>query len=220
VVIAPQDAAAAAVRDLEATVPVVAVEVAEGEAPPSVSVDQETGARLATEHLLSLGHASVHHVTGPLDWLEARARAAGWRAALADAGAAAPEPEVGDWSATSGHRAGRRLLARAAAGEAVTAVFAGNDQMAVGLLRALAEEGVPVPGRVSVVGFDDVPEAAYYSPPLTTVRQDFAELGRRCLQALLARLAGEPVDVRPVVPSFVVRASTAPPVGERGGDGA
>ncbi|WP_092862771.1 LacI family DNA-binding transcriptional regulator [Quadrisphaera sp. DSM 44207] len=208
VVIAPQDAAVDAARAVEAAVPLVTVEVSAAGGVHGVSVDQETGARLAVRHLLALGHATVHHVTGPLDWLEARARASGWRAALAEAGAAVPQPLGGDWSPLSGYRAGQRL---AAAAEPVTAVFAGNDQMAVGLVRALAEAGLDVPRDVSVVGFDDVPEAAFFAPPLTTVRQDFAELGRRCLQAVLARLAGAAPAARPVAPTLVVRDSTAPP---------
>ena len=207
VVIAPEDAAAEALRALDAAVPLVTVEATDTEALPSVSVDQERGARLATRHLLDLGHATVHHVAGPLDWLEARSRLAGWRAELLAAGAVVPEPEVGDWSAASGYAAGRRLALRSD----LTAVFTANDQMAVGVLRALAEAGAAVPAQVSVVGFDDLPESGYLSPPLTTVAQDFAELGRRCLAVLLARIAAQPVVRHPVAPALVVRSSTAPP---------
>lgn len=205
VVIAPDDAAAEAVRTLDAAVPLVRVESGEEGSSPDVSIDQERGARMATRHLLDLGHATVHHVTGPLDWLEARARVAGWRAELRGAGAAVPELERGDWTPASGYRAGLRL----AASPEVTAVFVSNDQMAIGLLRALAEAGRSVPGDVSVVGFDDVPEAGYLTPPLTTLRQDFDDLGRRCLAELLARLAGDSTHQRPVAPALVVRASTA-----------
>jgi DNA-binding LacI/PurR family transcriptional regulator len=130
-----------------------------------------------------------------------------------------PAAETGDWSAASGHAAGLRLVGRRTAGEPVTAVFTGNDQMALGVLRALAEAGLAVPGDVSVAGFDDVPEAGYYSPPLTTVRQDFTELGRRCVQALLARIAGAEPERRRVAPTLVVRASSAAPArpGRAGG---
>ncbi|TNM70043.1 LacI family DNA-binding transcriptional regulator [Streptomyces sp. NP160] len=214
VVIAPDDAAVAAVEALDASVPVVTLEAPLDGAPgpggrpvlPSASVDQEQGARLAVRHLLGLGHATVHHVSGPRDWLEARAREAGWRAELVAAGAPVPEPVPGDWAAAAGHRAAGTLLEQGA-----TAVFTVNDQVAIGLLGALWERGLRVPQDVSVVGFDDVPEAAYLVPPLTTVRQDFGALGRRCLEVLLARLRDEPAQVRRVVPELVVRASSGPP---------
>ena len=157
---------------------------------PAVGVDQETGARLATRHLLDLGHRTVHHVTGPADSQEARARIEGWRSELRAAGAPVPGLLTGDWTPSSGYAAGKLLAARVRGGDGVTAVFLANDQMALGLLAALHEEGLSVPGDVSVVGFDDLPEAPYFTPPLTTVRQDFAELGRRGVQLVLARLQG------------------------------
>ena len=205
------DDAAEALRLFEAPVPLVAVQVGGGDDRPAVGVDQETGARLATRHLLDLGHHTVHHVAGPADSQEARARIAGWRAELAAVGAPVPEPLQGDWTPSSGHEAGRCLAARMRAGEPVTAVFAANDQMALGLLAALHEEGLSVPRDVSLVGFDDLPEAPYFTPPLTTVRQDFAELGRRGVQLVLARLAGTDLHPDPVPPTLIVRASTGPP---------
>jgi DNA-binding LacI/PurR family transcriptional regulator len=89
-------------------------------------------------------------------------------------------------------------------------VFLANDQMALGLLAALHEEGLEIPDDLSVVGFDDLPEAPYFTPPLTTVRQDFAELGRRGVQLVLARLAGEILQAEPVPAPLIVRASTGP----------
>jgi DNA-binding LacI/PurR family transcriptional regulator len=181
---------------------------------PTVWVDQEVGAALATRHLLGLGHRTVHHVTGPQDSLEARGRMLGWRKELLAAGAPVPDVLYGDWWPSSGHAAGRELAARTRGGrrtdEPVTAVFVANDQMALGLLNAVHEAGLSVPGDLSVVGFDDVPEAAYYTPPLTTVRQDFAELGRRGVQLVLARLHGEDLSPPSVLPQLVVRGSTGP----------
>ncbi|HEY6760539.1 MAG TPA: LacI family DNA-binding transcriptional regulator [Baekduia sp.] len=210
VVIAPQETAADALRDLPPGVPVVAAE-AGPDTVPVVGVDQAAGARLATQHLLDLGHRTVFHIAGPTDFLEARARVAGWRETLRRAGAHAPEPVIGDWSARSGHELGHQLLQQ----PGVTAVFAANDPMALGLLRAMSERGLSAPADVSVVGFDGVPEAAYFNPPLTTVRQDFDEIGRRSLGLLLEQMhrdGGRP-DGRPVVvdPELVVRESTAPP---------
>ncbi|GAA5064130.1 LacI family DNA-binding transcriptional regulator [Thermocatellispora tengchongensis] len=210
VVVAPQRSAASALADLPAGIPAVAVEGGHEGDVPVVSVDQVAGARQATAHLLALGHETVWHVSGPADWLEAEGRVEGWRAALAEAGRPAPEPLVGDWSPRSGYEAGRSL----ARTPGVSAVFVANDQMALGVLRAFTEEGVRVPGRISLVGFDDIPEAAYFSPPLTTVRQDFAAVGRNGIRLLLRMIEapGQTAGERLVVPpSFVVRASTAPP---------
>ena len=199
-------------RRFQVPVPLVAVQVGRDQQHPTVWVDQEAGAALATRHLLELGHRTVHHVCGPGDSLEARGRVVGWRQELVAAGAEVPEVLPGDWWPASGHAAGRHLAARIRDGAPdVTAVFLANDQMALGLLNALHDEGIAVPGEVSVVGFDDVPEAAYYTPPLTTVRQDFSELGRRGVELVLARLRGEELEVEPVAPRLVVRSTTGPP---------
>jgi DNA-binding LacI/PurR family transcriptional regulator len=207
VAVAHRDALAAIrTRALRMSIPVVVAQgVARGESM-AAGVDQLAGARLATEHLLDLGHRHVAHVTGPLDWVEAAQRREGWHAAHADRDLV-PGPELlGDWSAESGYAAGRRL---ARDGE-ITAVFVANDAMALGLLKAFHEHGVSVPGDVSVVGFDDVPEAAYFWPGLTTVRQDFAALGRNALELALRALGGENEPAHELVaPEVVVRSSTA-----------
>jgi DNA-binding LacI/PurR family transcriptional regulator len=206
-VLSPTRSAVEAVRGLSADVPVVTISGTTSAGRPTVVIDQERGARLATAHLLDLGHATVHHVRGPDDWLEAEARVSGWRAELRARAVPVADCPVGDWSAASGYAAGRLLAARAD----VTAVFVANDQMALGVLLALSEAGRAVPDDVSVVGFDDIPEAAYLRPPLTTVRQDFAELGRRCLRQLVALIDDRPAGVRATIePELVVRASSAP----------
>ncbi len=208
-VIAPQTVAAHAVSQLPNDIPVVAVEAGPAEGVPVVTVDQVAGAELATRHLLELGHKTVWHIAGPDDWLEAQQRTAGWRSTLEAAGAPVPPVLVGDWSPGSGYELGRRL----AADPEVTAVFAGNDPMALGLLRALHEEGRELPGELSVVGFDDCPEAAFFTPPLTTIRQDFMEVGRRALTLMLEEIETGSRDAAcpPVPPELVVRQSTAPP---------
>jgi DNA-binding LacI/PurR family transcriptional regulator len=203
------DDAYEALYALSAPVPLVTVLSGGALAEPAVGVDQVAGGRLATRHLLDLGHRTVHHVTGPPDSKEARDRMAGWRAELAAAGAPATEVLGGDWTPSSGHAAGRQLASRMRRGEQITAVFLANDQMTLGLLAALHEEGIEAPRDVSVVGFDDLPEAPYFTPPLTTVRQDFAELGRRGVELVLARLRGEDAHAEPVVPELIVRGSTA-----------
>jgi DNA-binding LacI/PurR family transcriptional regulator len=207
IVIAPHVAAGRALDAAPADIPLVAVGGGDDAPVPVIAVDQRDGARRATEHLLALGHRTVWHVAGPEDWLEALDREAGWRKTLERHGAPVPKVVRGDWSSRSGYDAGRALV-----GESdVDAVFAGNDQMALGLLRAFAEAGISVPGDVRVAGFDDVPEAAYFTPPLTTVRQDFIELGRRTFGLLTARMSGgDRHDRALVAPELIVRESTGP----------
>jgi len=207
IVIAPQRQAAEALAAVPPELPVVVVEGGWAPNLPVVCVDQAGGAAAVTRHLLDLGHPTVWHVSGPLDWLEAESRLQAWRSTLETAGARVPDPLHGDWSPRSGYLAGQRLAGR----DDVTAVFVANDQMALGLLRAFREAGVDVPGQVSVAGFDDIPEAEFFSPPLTTVRQDFAEVGRRCIQVLLEQIDGRTGQTAPVVvpATFVERASTA-----------
>ncbi|KOG30408.1 transcriptional regulator [Streptomyces resistomycificus] len=167
-------------------------------------------ARTATQHLLDLGHVTVHHLAGPHRWYAARDRLDGWRTTLTAQGRDTPPVVEGDWSAASGYRAGREL---AEDGD-VTAVFAANDDMAIGLIRALAEAGRRVPEDVSVVGFDDIPVAAYVTPPLTTVRQPFDAVAQEGLKRLVHTI--ENPDADPLPPSdppvdLIVRSSTAPP---------
>lgn len=176
---------------------------------PVVDTDQASGTRAAVEHLLDLGHATVHHVMGPADSYAARRRAEAWRAVLTERGCPVPEALPGDWNAASGYAAGLRLADDGVA----TAVFCSNDEMALGVLRAFGERGIRVPEDVSLVGFDDIPAAAQFSPPLTTVHQDFDEVGRRCVDLVVAQIeSGEVSAGIDLVPThLVVRASTAPP---------
>ncbi|WP_244522732.1 LacI family DNA-binding transcriptional regulator [Geodermatophilus africanus] len=212
--LATYDDAVEALHLVHTPLPLVTVQSGGALEEPAVGVDQVAGARLATRHLLDLGHRTVHHVTGPADSQEARDRVEGWRAELAAAGAHVPVCLHGDWTPSSGYAAGRRLAERRRAGEEITAVFLANDQMALGLLAALHEEGLEVPRDISVVGFDDLPEAPYLTPPLTTVRQDFAELGHRAVELVLARLAGRDLHLQPVPTVLLTRASSGPvPVG-------
>jgi DNA-binding LacI/PurR family transcriptional regulator len=208
-IITPQELAAEAVLHVPPDLAVVAVEAGPEEQVPVVAVDQFAGAVAATEHLLALGHRTVWHVAGPSDWLEARQRIDGWAAALDAAGADAPPLLTGDWSARSGYELGRRL----ATVRDVTAIFAANDQMALGILRAVHEAGREVPRDLSIVGFDDIPEAQFFTPPLTTVRQDFNEMGRQSLMLLIGEIAAPQRSSSRVVvdPELRIRDSTAAP---------
>ncbi|MDO4259770.1 MAG: LacI family DNA-binding transcriptional regulator [Actinomycetaceae bacterium] len=152
---------------------------------PSASADQVQGVRDAVQHLLSLGHRTVHHVTGPADSQSALIRSATWAATLREAGINPPAPIPGDWTAASGYAAGLRL----ADDPEVTAVFCANDEVAIGLIRALHERGRGVPHDVSVVGFDDISLAEYCFPPLTTVRQNFWRAGEEMVSLVLDQVA-------------------------------
>ncbi|GAA4363222.1 LacI family DNA-binding transcriptional regulator [Nocardioides caricicola] len=189
--------------------PMLVVEGDLSRVPLTAGVDNVQGAQLATRHLLELGHRTVVQVAGPPGWAEATARVEGWRLELEAWGRPVPPLRWGgDWSAQSGYAAGASL----ARDPEVTAVFVANDQMAIGVIAALRAAGRRVPEDVSVVGFDDLPEAAYLDPPLTSVRQDFLELGRRAMALLERALAGEEQPTVDLVPTtLVVRASTAAP---------
>jgi DNA-binding LacI/PurR family transcriptional regulator len=214
IVIATQDTAVAALAHVPPEVPLVAVGCGTRAAVTSVAIDNALGAAEATRYLIGLGHETVHHLAGPSSCLDAQERVDGWRQALDEAGVRQPAVLAGDWSASSGYEMGCRL----ACDPGVTAIFCGNDTMALGVMRALAERGLRVPDDVSIVGFDDVPEAGYYRPPLTTMRQDFGEVGRRALSTLTDRMSGAiapGLRVR-VAPKLIVRASAAAPRGRLG----
>ncbi|WP_435813637.1 LacI family DNA-binding transcriptional regulator [Streptomyces tauricus] len=174
-----------------------------------VDTDQAGGSRDAVRYLLGLGHETVWHLAGPEESFAAQRRADAWRAELTGAGRPTPPLVRGDWSAESGYRAGLELAEQ----PDCTAVFAANDQMALGLLRALHERGRYVPDDVSVIGFDDIPEAGSFLPPLTTVHQDFAEVGRRCVEGVLRQMGQDtPEHGTTLVPTrLVVRDSAGAP---------
>ena len=175
-----------------------------------VDTDQEGGVRRAVDHLLAMGHRTVWHVAGPATSSAAHERTAAWQAALHRAGATIPPVRRGDWSPASGYQAGMVLASEPR--EKLTAVFCANDQMAIGLMRAFHERGIRIPQDVSVVGFDDIDEAEYVWPPLTTVRQRFDIIGSLCVQTLLEQIErgreAQPMQVVPV--ELVVRDSSGP----------
>ncbi|WP_024286548.1 LacI family DNA-binding transcriptional regulator [Cellulomonas sp. KRMCY2] len=208
VLIAPQAAMLDSFDEFSLKLPFVTVDSAGRGGRRTVAIDQAEGARLATRHLVGLGHRRIMHISGPSDWLDSQARVQGWRTVMAQAGLPAPEPVVGDWSPRFGHD----LAIELARHLDVTAVFVSNDQMALGLLQGLHRSGVRVPADLSVVGFDDIPEAEFFWPALTTVRPDFSALGRRCVSLLLDQLTGNELPPElPIPPTLTVRESTAPP---------
>lgn len=199
----------AALEDLTPTKPLVVVTSQAGVPFSTVSVDQTSGATLATRHLIDQGHRHILHVAGPKTFPDANVRRAGWEATMRQAGLEVPVPLHGDWSAQAGYAIGIELADE----PAFTAIFSGNDQMALGLVHALTSRGIRVPEDVSVVGFDDLPESAHFLPPLTTIRQDFDDVGREIVRVMLSLLgdqAPESVLIRPrLVERESVRAASA-----------
>lgn len=206
-VIAPRISSLVSVGSAADDLPVVVVAAEPVPGRLTAAVDQRAGTRLAVEHLIQLGHREIRHVAGPRDWLEAGAREAEWREVLREVGLPVREPAVGDWSADYGYYYGSQSEGIADA----TAIFAANDQMALGLLHGLHSRGLRVPEDISVVGFDDIPESCHFLPPLTTVRQDFHALGTLSMKLLLSALHGEAPVAEMISPGFVLRESTAPP---------
>ncbi|HET6672368.1 MAG TPA: substrate-binding domain-containing protein [Agromyces sp.] len=187
--------------------PTVGHRQADGSGPDAL-VDQRAIARVATEHLLDLGHRSVWHVSGDELWQESNARREEWEEVLRERGLTPPPVIPGDWSPESGYRAGRTIAAIPDA----TAVFVASDEMAFGVIRALHEAGRVVPDDVSVVSVDDIALAAYAAPALTTVRQPFEDEGRASATRVIAMIEKrEQVSVEPLRHELIVRASTAPP---------
>lgn len=203
VVIAPQLEMINSVTAASPRVPVIAVEASGRSGARSVAVNNHHGALLATHHLLELGHTRIAHLAGPPDWSDAQARVEGWQEALKTAELPGAGVVNGDWSARSGAAAYPQVMA-----QRPTAVFCANDAMALGLLHAARRDGLTVPADLSLVGFDDIPEAEFFAPPLTTVAPDHAEVGRRCMRTLLEMMAGSEPSPDPFVdPVLVVRES-------------
>ena len=226
VIVAPRTTVLSRLAALPMNVPIVAAQGEQHGAGgiPVVSVNQEAGVRLLLGHLMGQGHKRILHVAGPPDWNDAQSRLRAYKAELAAAGLPWSPPLFGDWTADSGFEIGRALVRDVGqSGRAdlpFTAVFSSNDQMALGLIHAFRTAGLDVPRDVSIVGFDDIPESAHFWPPLTTVRQDFSQLGVHCVTMLMEAIsrAENPQDpsdavasLPPVVePQLIIRDSVAP----------
>ena len=209
VVITPQSDSVSVVEKLVTNIPVVYIDSPNQPKSLSASLDNFSGAKKGTQHLIDLGHKNIVHVAGPTTWFDAEPRIRGYESALQEAGLV-PRVIAGDWNIETGYQIGKALDLDT---EGITAIFAANDNLALGLMHAFRERGVAIPGRVSIVGFDDVPEAPYFAPPLTTLKPDLAELGRVSMGLILGYLKGESVEHFNVVePELMVRASTAPPL--------
>jgi DNA-binding LacI/PurR family transcriptional regulator len=206
---APMDLLSDRIQHADFAVPLLLeTDVDEGAAATHTSLS-DAGMDQVIDYLVSIGHRDFFHVSGPLEWWASRNRAAAYDSALARHGLESRGSLAGNWSSASGYRTGLQLpLDRG-----VTALVAANDQMALGLVRALSERGVAVPTDMSVTGFDDIPESEYFLPPLSTVRVDYEQQGRNLMNRFLALIGDRNAtpDEPQHAPELVVRASTAPP---------
>lgn len=207
IVITTHNRPAIVAREMLPGFPVVAIDAEYTADELSVEVDNLDAAARATRHLIDLGHKRILHISGPAPSFVSRQRVTGFTETMRRA-KLKPRIEVGDWAIATGYRIGSSYDFD---GQGVTAVFTANDSLALGLYKACRERGLAIPSRLSIVGFDDIPEAEYFDPPLTTMRQEFAEIGHRAMALLLRRLAGEQgLESEFVKLEFKVRASTAP----------
>lgn len=207
VIIAPHYVGDKPFSNIPGSIPTVIVEGEDVGKIPSVNVDQILGAQLAVEHLISLGHKRIAHISGPENWFETQKRIEGWKCALEKSKLSTKPLVAGDWSARSGYEATKEILKD----PKVTAIFAANDSMALGALKALSEAKVAVPAKMSLIGFDNLPESEFLVPELTTVVQDFQEVGKRSLDLLIAQIEGKKIATKrlDITPTLAIRASTA-----------
>jgi DNA-binding LacI/PurR family transcriptional regulator len=192
------------------TVPIVFLNVQPRPNLVTAVIDNKHGGRTATRHLIEQGRQHIGIITGPMNWWEARQRELGWREELMANGRTVDESYIanGDWTPSSGERCIRMLLEWH---PEIDAVFACNDQMALGAMKVARQMGRTIPEDLAIVGYDDIPESPYFSPALTTVRQDVAEMGRQGVKQLLALIdGGENLATRSVVlqPNLIVRGSS------------
>lgn len=197
------------VKDWVGDIPFIQIDTKSQPGIPSVAIDQGYGSRLAVEHLIGLGHRQIAEISGPMNWYDANLRHQSWVATMTQQNLPHHLSIEGNWSAQSGYEAVQSLLN---AGEVFTGVVAANDQMALGAIAALHERGLYVPQDVSVVGFDGIPESAYFLPALTTVHQDFEALGAQSVEYLVSLMKNPntPIHQRVLYPELIIRKSTAP----------
>lgn len=211
ILFAPPDVGSvAAIQEAFPTVrpPIVLIKSEPSASFSTIAVDNRGGARAATNHLIETGRRQIAHLSGPTSWREARDRAEGWREAMLGAGLPPGPIAHGDWSSSSGEVAFAALLDQA---PDLDAVFVANDQMALGLLHLANARGIAIPNRIAVVGFDGLPEAAQFTPSLTTVVQPLRELGRLAVRELLEAIEDDggsiPVRANTLTPQLVIRDS-------------
>ncbi len=194
------------VRAICEDIPFVFIDAHQAEDTPSVVIDEAYGTQELVKHLIHLGHRQFGEITGPMDWFNAQVRHQACVQAFMAHGIEPPMHLEANWTVSGGYRAAKKLLTDQ---PSFTAIIAANDSMALGAMRALSEAGLALPQDVSVVGFDDIPEAAYFTPPLTTVRRNLIQLGVTGFEYLMQRM--DEIDApqqQIILPRVMFRAST------------
>ncbi len=211
VVTTPQFDYSETVRQMLPNIPALFIDSKSGEGQLSIAIDNFAGSRLATEHLIGLGHRNIMHISGPATWQDAEPRVRGYESAMISAGLK-PSVISADWLIETGYKLGLELDLDKSQ---TTAIVAANDHLALGLMKAFHERSIAVPERVSIVGFDDIPEAPYLEPALTTLRPDFDQLGKLAVGLILGSVSSsEAIDNKTLCPELIIRSSTAaPPTG-------
>jgi len=208
VVTTPQFDYSETVRQMLPNIPALFIDSKSGEGQLAISLDNFAGSRAATEHLIGLGHKNIIHISGPATWQDAEPRIRGYESAMISAGLR-PKVISADWLIETGYKIGLELDLDTAK---TTAIVAANDHLALGLMKAFKERHIAVPERVSIVGFDDIPEARFLDPALTTLRPDFDQLGKLAVNLLLGSISqSETVDNKNLYPELIIRNSTATP---------
>jgi LacI family transcriptional regulator len=190
-------------------VPLIKIGIRPGDTAASVVIDQASGTRQITEYLLQMGHRQIAYISGPSGWFDADVRQEAWLETLHMHQITPGRIETAEWTAESGYLAAQRLLAATPPEQKFTALVVANDQMALGAISALKASGLRVPEDVSVVGFDAVPESAYFDPPLTTVHQDMFQVGKQSVEYLvqLIQQPETPLRQQLLQPELVIRQS-------------
>jgi LacI family transcriptional regulator len=201
-------------QSLDLKIPIVYLAMEPKENISTASIDNYLGGRMAMAHLLEQGYRRIGHISGPMDWWEARERVAAWKEALEEAGLEAKDTHCveGNWSSASGGLAIEKLFEQY---PDMDAVFVGNDQMALAVIQAACQKGLNIPADLGVVGFDNIPESAFFFPPLTTVQQDQHAVGKVAVQETIKMIESawqesEPVEPKHITltPTLVVRQSS------------
>ena len=207
IVIAPQSQVVEIAKRFDPKLPLVTIDFMERTDVFSVSIDNYSGARVATKHLINYGHEKILHIAGPKNQYESQERLRGYRDEMLANGLVPLGVVQGDWNSETGFKLGNKLAS--SVGE-FTAIFTCNDNVALGMLHAFSAKGISVPKDVSIVGFDDAPESAYFNPPLTTMHQDFGVVGRRAVALMFEEIAGV-ANIRRemVLPTITDRKSVA-----------
>jgi DNA-binding LacI/PurR family transcriptional regulator len=189
-----------------AGIPFVLVDIQPDSNVPSINIDQRKGAQLAAEYLIAQGHRNIAQIYGPLSGMDGKLRHDVFIASLKEHNIDVLANEEGNWSSSGGYKAMQTMLSSS---RLPTAIFAHNDQMALGAIRAAKDANLQVPKDISFIGFDDIPEAAYFTPPLTTIKQDFTAVGQQSVEYLIALLGDVPpaIHQRIIIPELIERES-------------